>query len=305
MLPAERYYRLSGRFGPVGIITMTVIAGAAALVLGFVYGLISLYNPFVYVNFLLTCGLGFAVGFCVSRGGRKGKVRSAGLTGLWGVLIGMVAVYANWVGWLLARSWWDLQVLRPSHLLHVVGEVAERGAWSIGGWTPTGAVLYLLWLAEAGIIVVVSGYVAHRTTADAPFCETCEQWARSATLSPYEMSGRADDIVQRLEQGEYEALAGFAKAPAGTNPHVEFDLVSCPSCEGFRLLTIRLVTEVVKSKKQTERTQREIVKNLIVDARAHQLVLTLPSAPPAAAAGTGTDEAARALGDMADRGEQT
>ena len=96
----ERYYSHSGRFGLVGIVGMSLAGGLTGIVLGPVYGVISCVNPYAYLNVVLSLVLAFACGCAVSFGGRAGKVRNSSITCVWGLLAGLVALYANWVGWM-------------------------------------------------------------------------------------------------------------------------------------------------------------------------------------------------------------
>jgi len=289
MLTEDRYYEHSGRFGPAGVVA-TLLAGAVtALILGPLYGLISFINPFIYVNFLLACGLGLAVGWMAGGGARAGKVRHVGATAALAAVAGLVAVYGNWVAYILVLSEGELLAVSPARLLWAIGLVADNGAWHLSDWTPTGAVLWALWALEAAIIVGLAVYAARRRIAQGAFCERCQRWAEGETLAPYTLTADRPDLVEALEAGRYEALGAFARAPEGANPHAEFDLAACPACGDFRLLSIRHVAEVAgKKKKEKTRQVSDIVRNLMVDARAHEIVRGLPAAPPEPA---GADEA--------------
>ena len=138
MIQAESYYRHSGRFGLVGIVCMSVLGGVTGLVLGGLYGVISFVNPYIYLNFLLTCLTGAAAGWMTARGGRIGKVRSGGIAALWGGLAGLAALYANWVGWTCGWLNWETVLWSPADLweahlksLRLDDPFHPRDTWSL------------------------------------------------------------------------------------------------------------------------------------------------------------------------------
>jgi len=284
MNEGELYYKHSGRYGPVGVVNMLLLGGIAAVLVGAIYGALSFINPFIYLSFLGTIGVGIATGWAVSLGGRLGKVRNMGVACVCGAIVGLMAIYVNWVSWLLAASEGEVLITDPVDLLRALNDITKDGAWSLVGWTPTGIMLWLFWIAEAVVILGVSAFASSVLLGGRCFCERCGLWAPSRTLKPYVFVEDVDDFGERLEKRDWSVLKAFAKGPEGANPHFEFELTACRSCNEFCVLGITLVTETVKSKKETTVERAEVVGNLLVDAGAYQVILDLPDAPAAGAA---------------------
>ena len=153
MNDAGKYYAHSGKFGLMGPIYMLVMGTVGSLVLSAVYGYAIYYIPFIYLNFLITLGFGACVGFLVGYGGKLGKVRNPGMLLIFGLAFGMFAEYAGWVSWIFALSKQQALALQPLDIWAVVMLVGQEGAWSIFGWTPTGASLFAIWAIEAVMII--------------------------------------------------------------------------------------------------------------------------------------------------------
>ena len=89
----------------------------------------------------------------------------------------LMAVYCAWWTWLAALYEWDLIFLNPIDLPWIISSIASEGVWSMRAWTPTGWQLYLIWLIEAGIIVVIA--CGAGLGEEIPFCEECDEWTET------------------------------------------------------------------------------------------------------------------------------
>ena len=59
---SERYYRPSGKIPFAGTIGMLVVGSTVAFLGGFIYALISRYNPLIYIQMFVTFGFGIIMG---------------------------------------------------------------------------------------------------------------------------------------------------------------------------------------------------------------------------------------------------
>lgn len=95
------YYEPSGRFSFLSFLYLFLISLTALPLLAFGYAYATYYIPFIYINFLLTAGLGFGVGFVTNLAVlRLGKVRNTTLAALLGFLAGFITLYIQWAVWI-------------------------------------------------------------------------------------------------------------------------------------------------------------------------------------------------------------
>jgi len=92
------FYSHSGKFGVHGPVFALAAGGIAAWPLGLAYAYLIKWIPFIYLNFLITAGYGFAFGMLASMLLKAGKVRNGSIALLCGIGVGVFAWYGSWNG---------------------------------------------------------------------------------------------------------------------------------------------------------------------------------------------------------------
>jgi hypothetical protein len=122
-----------------------------------------------------------------------------------------LGLYIGWVSWIHAFSGREIIALDPYSLFNLIHEISIRGAWSIKKTTPTGIVLYIVWAIEAIIIVGAAGATA-LLSSDSPYCEMCKKWVETKdTITRLEPILKKDELISKLEQGNFESLKSLNK----------------------------------------------------------------------------------------------
>ncbi len=276
----ERYYKSSGRIPIVGVV-VTVAAGmACAAVLGCIYGAISFYNPFIYVNFLGALGVGFLPAIVITKVAYWGKIRNNPFLMVLGIITGLVALYFSWVGYLFVAlasgGVFELSFMNAIYLIasplgvwEIILGLAENGGWSMMGYTPTGIVLYLLWAVEAGIIIAVNSIGA--TGNEEPFCEDCKVWTEARDDTPLLQKQNRFELKENLEQENYKVLDEMLKEEADPTNCFSAIFNICPHCKASSYLTVIHITIKVDEEGKLESNTTDVIKNLTVP---HSLVET-------------------------------
>jgi len=283
-------YKHSGAAPVPGLVMVLAGALAVGLGLGFAYGYLMPFIPFVYINLLITIVYAAGLGATVAYVGKAGKIRNTLLTGVIGLVAGAWGLYVAWAADMLSREYVDSFTLSPGVLLTYLGEFYDKGAWSIGSGKTnvTGIFLAIVWIIEAGIIVVSAALVAAGIFSDLPFCERCNLWTRMTKgLQRLSLTG-AEGLVQRLGNGEIASLAEVERAGATDKAFLRIDLASCESCADSNYVTIAAVHTVVKDGKEEEKEEK-IIRNMEIGGQDVELVRHAgkpmerpgPAAPPA------------------------
>lgn len=285
----DRYYRNSGAVPFKGTLLMLVAGTLTAAVLSFIYALVDHYNPFIYVTFLATLVLGGGIGGAVYGAARSGAVRSRPFVMLVAFTMGLLGTYLAWVWfvWILAR--WDTQaiVLDPLGMLHIMSVLGENGVWTIRGNTPTGFVLYAVWLVEA---VAIVGCATMCAAAEfVPYCEACGRWTESLGEPFVLTSADRDRLRTDLEDERYAVLDERLTPDINPADCVHVTVHRCPNCTESNYLSASHIT-VTQSKDNTEVKTNDFVKHLCVPeavvAQVEQLIARVnadaetPDAPP-------------------------
>ncbi len=263
----KRFYSHSGTVGVMGPIFMIAAGLVGAGILGPIYGYLTAFNPFIYLNFLAAVGFGMAMGFAVSMAAKFGDTRSGTAAGLIGLATGSLGLYISW-GFFFSASMNTPVFLPPGDLLEAFQKAAKEGMWEIAGVRPTGGGLYTIWALEAMIIVGLSTLIAWHAVSSSPFCERCSRWMDG----PKEL-GRREAIVdgqrfkKTVENGDFNP---FTMIGPFTNPNAftKAELYSCDKCRGIHTLNVFSVVVTKNDDGENEEDEDQIIELLLINTEA-------------------------------------
>ena len=270
-----KFYRHSGRAPLMGLILVGLAGLVAVPILGLIYGVLIRFIPFVYINGLIVLGYVFAISFILSKAAKIGKVRNPILMGLAALFFGVLADYVGWVSWLAAvfrDPLFLVEFFFPFDILYYISLVAQEGAWTISGTTPTGGILYTLWLLEAIAVIGGTTYiVVTGELAETPFCEESDAWAeKRSQIGVFKPIANPVQFKHAIAQGDFSAFFRELKlAQQGDMQFTSLEVNECEHCRQFATLDVRNVALKVDKKGNVETKIKPIISKLIVTP--HQL----------------------------------
>lgn len=271
MRTTVRTYKHSGKVAPQAFILMLLAGLGCSIALGLIYGIVTWLNPFIYINILGTFFFGLAVGKTVEWAGKTGKCRNLTWLTICTLFAVGIGIYISWVAWIFAASEWTLLILFPWDLITVLQGIAQEGAWEIFGYTPTGFVLYAIWLAEASIISIVAVMMCDDVLKKSAFCERCQVWLEQPhSYGPFAALGQAErkQLRAALAQQDYAHLDSLQSLQEGDATFTEVHLQACKSCSDLCLLSVQDVTPSVDDKGNVTFKPEPIVDRLLIRADA-------------------------------------
>lgn len=277
---AHRVYVKSGNSGSAFVLWPAIaLPAAAALSAAYAYALV--YIPLGgYVNFLLLAGFVLGVGGASSAALKVAKCRNDAVATLLGVVGGLFALAASWVFFLYALINKDGQIhvdladlsAEPTGCWELIRSINEQGWYTIGGFTPSGAVLWVLWAIEAIAVVFCAAVLSRAATRTAVFCETCGVWAPVAETkrlrTPPEGAAAAT-----FAQSDVERLLTLPDAEESANTFVRRETLRCAGCRGTAAYRFALVEGKIGKKGELE-----------FETTEHDTLVVAEGAPPAAPA---------------------
>ncbi|RSK37133.1 hypothetical protein [Hymenobacter metallilatus] len=283
----DLYYQPSGRFTVGGILGLLLVGALAAVPLAFLYVYAVWYIPFIYINFFMTLMFGFLLGWVLKKMVRTGKIRNPRLAGWLSVAVGVWAWYVQWCVYMallagageteslgsrasFAHTTFQEDVflgmiIDPGTLFGVLPELAENGTWSIFSATPSGIFLYLIWLAEFLIIVVLTWMQPH-SEAGVPFSELAQEWAEKTTL-PQRAIHFPDAAAAKaaLEAADWHQLQPHAQEEITvTSPSSRLHFYRAPSDPQCCYLSLENITVEVDNKGKSSEKTADVVEYLRV-----------------------------------------
>lgn len=261
---SSKYYKHSGKFSPLGIVLMLVFGGIGALISGALYGYIIAYCPFIYINFIITIVYGLIVGFCVTQGAKRGKVRNMKVLTLVSFLVGCFAQYVNWVFWLFATSKQEIFLFMPQDVFAMIQLLNKMGVWSIFGGTPTGFTLYAIWAIEAFMIIGMVTLGPYSTLSEVPFCETSKKWLEDKTsIFPLQAVEDYETLKTEIEQDNFQQLVGLERTD-NLKHYSQLDFLQSEANPDFCLMTLSHIQVGIDKDGKEEREENKVMVNFLL-----------------------------------------
>jgi hypothetical protein len=289
------YYRHSGR-APIGALILAAAVGSvAAIPAAVIYAAGDIYIPSVTIRGLLCLGLALAFAYVPRAVMRAGKVRNPGATMLVVLVVAVVGYYASWIAWFelrWQRAGYQLSIERlitqPRLVWQMIEAVNGSGTWRFGdrggSAAVSGAALWIVWGAEALLILGMSALLGWKALLRDPFCETCDRWCGKARLLGTGMMRDVAELRNQLQSGEFSAVAPLQpNEPIGLKWMAYFHH-TCPGCGQLNTLTVKTVRVTKGRRGQERRVAKTVIdKMLLHPGEAEQLLQEPPAADAPAA----------------------
>jgi len=266
------FYEPSGHISVMALILAPIITIVLSALAGAVYGVVNGINPFIYITCLGTIVVGFVVAGSAQIVCAMLHVRSRGFIRLCSTASAFVAIYTAWVFSVYAYSQFDSDILSAAaiNLIAFMKEFARDGIWSIGSITPTGWVLYTIWLIEGGMILFFGIFgVSEEPT---PYCESCGNWCDTREKILYLPIDAKRGLSSQLNVGNTFALFEWLAHPISANRYIEMDLNNCSNCQRSNYITLRTVTLEDNGEDDISEEKDVIILNKRVDQAFVDLV---------------------------------
>jgi hypothetical protein len=267
------YYKPSGEVTLAGLGAGLLGGLLVGLVLAFVYSYLIAYIPFIYLNILCTVGYTFALGFVIGWLLKSGKMRNPVVGVFAAVAVSLISYYFCWAIWLsamLARSDVDISALalatHPGALLDLILRVNEKGAWTLGrGGTPvTGVFLWVIWGAEALIVLVGPPLIAWGVLSSEPFCESCGEWCDEDHSLVSLARAEPAELRRVFESKEFERLKSVGAKEDGAQDWYRLDLHRCKRCDRTNTLTVKSEKITFDSKGNSKVRSTDLFSKLVL-----------------------------------------
>ncbi len=275
------FYTESGEFDRAKYLIGLLVVITAGLLLGYLYTVINIFIPIVYLNVVTVFGFGLAMGLATRLVGRFLKNRNRRSRLALGLVAGIAANYFQWIGYVdyvligeipsfglyVANLDW---IFRPAEFFGVIGEINRVGTWEVFGIEFKGFMLTVIWIFELAII----GYlpVASILNIDVfPYSETQHQWYKKFTLNDdFTAVSSASAIQDSLLTDPVQAIRDLGNGQGWRHSKVHLFFLEEESDQYLSIERI-FIEEQGRGKKQ----RTPIVTNMrIPKEAAHQILNT-------------------------------
>jgi hypothetical protein len=288
-------YKPSGGFG-IALLPFILLGVAITVAAAFVYQLLLNWIPLIYINFLLTLGVGALLSFIALSICHWGHCRNRML----GFVVGMLLA----TSFLGAKFWFQYQAAYPVvrgqllnelqfneefklspqeaetaadefmsenySLLDHLGNRVQDG-WQIGrrggGGPVAGYFVYLVWLIEAGIVCFLAT-TGGLSQSGSPYSEKTSTWANEEEIVMNLPISDAEMITQIQQASTVEQLLEIPIPK--TDESATFAVYKTNSIPGDELedayLTVELVEFSINKKGEQEKKETPLVTHAILNS---------------------------------------
>lgn len=266
-------YELSGRAGNIWLIGLP-LGAILSIVLSIIYAYIMVYNPFIYFNLFIFIGFLIGIFFIQSLIVNIAKCRSTTATRIYGALIGVFILYANWSTFLyviLQRYDLGMTLLEilsdPLQVVQLMSIIAEDGYYSLFGANVSGIVLWIIWIIEAIGIIVAGIFGGQHVLHEEVFCENCNRWAEDINLDLRLSLQNKEAIDAAIERN----IGALAEAPTTISdyPHLKVIIHHCSQCENFSTINLDKMRREFKKDKYVEKSE-DYTDVFVISNEEHQ-----------------------------------
>lgn len=196
-----------------------------AFAVSFAYGVIIAVSPLVYFNVFITAGFGIFLGFGVRMLTKVFSITQKKIAVRTALACGIVGVYFSWVVYILyflteegalIESYFlhPFLVFKPAAVVNIMMEMNQYGMWAIFGIVFKGWILTIVWIIEAGVIVVVSTLLV-KNQPQSPFSLTYNKWYKKYILiRDFESIGMKEPFKQELAENPVESIKALGNGKA-------------------------------------------------------------------------------------------
>lgn len=222
-----KYYTPTGKFPPQAIVYLIVVAVTLLPLLSFLYALSGVEVPYLILKCVFPIIFAVLVGASVNMALIGfGKTRN----GFWGfILSSLAALWAYYLHWIFYFVYVSRQkrsvnftamisgegqdfyhqilylVKKPVLVWELLGKYISIGNWSFFGINFNGGLLVFVLILEFAVFFMIAVFIGFMNY-DKPFDELSKQWFKYEFLENRKYFLPEDQLVSRLESGNYRGL---------------------------------------------------------------------------------------------------
>lgn len=228
------------------------------------------HNPFAYLGLFLFSLFVISLVITAEHGIKLFKCRNRIVSILTGLSLGCGLVYFSHCVLINLLLGLDLKnlVFNPYLIIASLSEIADTGYYSINKNTVSGVLLWLIWVIEASILIIVPSYFCNKFSTSSVFCEVCGNWAQEDKGILNFTYPNVDELKSQFMDQNFTILDQTSKVKPEAKQYFSVDEEWCKTCEKTFTVSLRS-TEVNNLDKEVNKT---IFEDLIITRKSHELL---------------------------------
>ncbi|MCT4580582.1 MAG: hypothetical protein N4A35_04125 [Flavobacteriales bacterium] len=218
----EKLYSESGKSNLIlQLITYTILSFIVGYV-SYVYTIITIKIPIIYINFLLIIGYAILIGVLIRVAFRFSHNRNKKERYIVSILVSTIGFISQWLTYfvflitdgtpsLLDVITHSITIFENNLFYTILKELYTIGSWAIFGIDVNGYILLLIWLIELTIIILVPILIIKQYLAK-PYSEQLNKWYTKYILADdFESIAAPVSLLQSLDLNPINTLEELNK----------------------------------------------------------------------------------------------
>lgn len=273
------YYKPSGKIPVKGIFISLITAFVLTVILSILYIALQWFIPFIYLNFFIAVGLGLGVGGSVFIAIGLGKIRNTKYDLVLAVISSFLAWYSQWAlfvslmyeaegsmgGGIWVRSSFNLTgfwhvFTHPDFLLQAMLSLNSAGTFTLKSSTVSGTFLWIVWIIEALIIIVIPIIFSISGRATNPFSEQNDQWMEARDIEgKLKTVADPDQMTKELSTGNLKPLKDFLPADDLQNDYATLHVYESPG-DPVKYISVTNVSHTADKKGELKKETKTVIE---------------------------------------------
>ena len=279
------FYKPSGKFNFFTLLIIVFIGILWASLLNVLYLGLQWFIPFVYLNILLTIGLGYASFSGINVLHKLFKLRNVKAAFISTTIIILVSIYIQWVVyvlWMFNEDRADTLAYlmttfdrkgdfvylfsHPNNLLALISTLNEQGTLTINGQVVSNVFLLIIWIIEALLLIIIPLLMQFGGQVFKPFSESSQQWMKKRKLlSFYPYVEDIASLEQSLLLGDTARMQEALPADELPSHYAQYFVFESPE-DDYQYLVVENIRESTNKKGERQKDEDTIIEYLRIKA---------------------------------------
>jgi hypothetical protein len=235
---------------------------AVAGVVGVIYGVLAMLNPFIIVSVALVFGLGFVTGLIGQVTCRYAHCRNRLAAMAVAISLGVAAVAASyWINYRFDSRTTGASREGAAFSFGQWVDAKKESGWVIRNGQINGPYVTIVWAFEAFFVLGIASILGW-AAGNEPYCEQCKAWPKSHKVRLKSQS--AEEFWKRMKEATpFAALSSMKESCADAS--LELDALICDQCHNGFLNVHEETIKVTDGK--SEKVRKPIVHGILIDPR--------------------------------------
>lgn len=263
-------YKLSGKSGNIFFIGIP-LGTFLAILLSIIYAYIDVYNPFVYLTLIVYIGYLYGIILIQKLVIRIAKCRNKANSFIYGALVGVFAIYANWSTFLYVvfQKFFGESIplseilLNPSVVFNFANILSVDGWYEIFGFQVNGGFLWFIWIVEILGILIAGIIGGSAVLHEEVFCENCNRWAEDIDFD-LRLSITDESKIESSIKKDIGILTEIPIAKWNESPYVRVNIHHCSQCDNLSTIDLDLIKRKKNDKGEIEEEDEDLSPVLLL-----------------------------------------